>query len=157
EALFKTRALLRDRWSITQGLALWARVFLARPTFGNRSAVEHHYGLGDEFYFTFLDREHRLYSHGLFRSGNETLETASTAKLEQMAEALGLKAGMRILDIGAGFGGVMDFCGPRGIHVTSLTLGKDSFRYIDQLLSANRLMGTVHLEDFLAHAPSAPY
>ena len=40
-----------------------------------------HYDYGDDFYFSFLDRQARLYSQALFRSEDDTLEQAAQNKL----------------------------------------------------------------------------
>ena len=93
----------------------------------------------------------------MFYSDDETLEQASEHKLESMYGALQSKPGMRLLDIGAGWGGVHQYCGPRGIHVTALTLTEDSYNYTDSLIKRLELKNcSVILEDFLNHHPEEP-
>src|SRR5204863_4736990 len=113
-------------------LGLLARIFLVPPTRNNADAVSHHYSLGDEFYLTFIDKRYRMYSHGHFRRDDESLEDAQEHKLEDMVNGLGLKPGMRLLDIGGGWGPVPDYAGSRGVKVTSVTLAPDSKAYIDR-------------------------
>ena len=43
-----------------------------------------------------------------------------------MVDGLGLNPGMRLLDIGGGWGAVTQHCGARGVHVTTLTIAEDS-------------------------------
>ena len=65
---------------------------------------------------------------------------------------------MRLLDIGAGWGGVHEYCGPRGVHVTSVTLTEDSFNYTNNLIDRLGLENcSVNIEDFLKHTPEQPY
>jgi cyclopropane-fatty-acyl-phospholipid synthase len=64
---------------------------------------------------------------------------------------------MRLLDIGGGWGGVAEYCGGRGVKVTELTLGEDSFAYISNLIKEKNLPCEVLLQDFLTFNPSEPF
>jgi cyclopropane-fatty-acyl-phospholipid synthase len=66
-------------------------------------AVRHHYDVANEFFGLFLDRT-MTYSCALFEEGVETLEDAQRAKLELICRKLELEPGMRLLDIGCGWG-----------------------------------------------------
>ena len=66
-------------------------------------AVRHHYDVSNEFFALFLDQT-MTYSCALFEEGTETLEDAQRAKLELICRKLELEAGMRMLDIGCGWG-----------------------------------------------------
>lgn len=123
----------------------------------NRDSINKHYSRGDDFYLAFIDKRYRFYSHGLFNKQGETIEEASEHKLESMFRSLDLKPGMRLLDIGGGWGGVTQYCGARGIHVTSLTIAEDSAQFIQRVLSDSNLKGEVFLQDFLQHVPEEPY
>ena len=123
----------------------------------NSKAIGYHYTFGDDFYLSFIDTRYRFYSHCIFDDDEETLEEAAEHKLEQMWDGLGLRAGMRLLDIGGGWGGVTEYCGARGVHVTSLTLVEDSANYIRNLIKEKELPGEVLVEDVLAHRPAEPY
>src|SRR5712691_3878318 len=146
--LLEMRARLVERTPLAAKLAFLWQLVLRAPTRINRAAIDFHYNLGDEFYLAFIDTRYRFYSHGIFHSDDETLEESSEHKLETMVRALDLKPGMRLLDIGGGWGGVTRYCGARGVHVTSLTLAPDSHRYITRILAETGLLGEVRLEDF---------
>jgi cyclopropane-fatty-acyl-phospholipid synthase len=66
-------------------------------------AVRHHYDVSNEFFSLFLD-ETMTYSCALFEEGTQTLEDAQRAKLELICQKLELEPGMRMLDIGCGWG-----------------------------------------------------
>lgn len=156
-AMLDVRDRVRDSVTLGAKLKFAAQLFLQAPTRVNSKAIGYHYTFGDDFYLTFIDTRYRFYSHCVFHDDGETLEEAAEHKLEQMWDALGLRAGMRLLDIGGGWGGVTEYCGARGVHVTSLTLVEDSANYIRNLIKEKDLPGEVVVEDVLAHRPAEPY
>jgi cyclopropane-fatty-acyl-phospholipid synthase len=150
-ALLGLRELLHFEIPLGQILRLGAELFLP-ATVTNARAIDFHYSLGDDFYLTFLDRRYHFYSQCLFQSEEETLEQAAEHKLERMWNSLDLQPGMRLLDIGGGWGGLASYAGARGVHVTSLTLSQESAAYIRGHTSAE-----VIVEDVLDHFPIRPY
>ena len=154
---FDLRTLIPDRPPRALLTKFWlARMF--RPmSRENQFAILSHYQLGDDFYLSFIDSRYRFYSHGLFQHDDESLEDASEHKLERMYSSLRLEPGMRLLDIGAGWGGTEQYCGERGVNVTALTIAPDSHAYVSRLVADRNLPVTVRLEDFLNHTPSEPY
>ncbi|KAL4925512.1 S-adenosyl-L-methionine-dependent methyltransferase [Aspergillus undulatus] len=159
-ALFSARQHLREKVPLRQKIQ-FAYDYLRTATKMNSQAIVEHYDRGDELYHAFIDKDWRFYSQGLFQSGipEKSIEEASRHKLNVMWDRLGLKAGMRILDIGGGWGGVTQYCSPRGVHVTTLTLSHNGARYIQQLIEDKNLSGRaqVYLQDFLNHNPTEPY
>jgi cyclopropane-fatty-acyl-phospholipid synthase len=154
--LYRLRDSLPSRISLWQAAHL-ALEFLLPPTCVNSRAINHHYTFGNELYLTFLDRRYHFYSHCLFQTDEEELEDAAEHKVEAMWNDLGLQPGMRLLDIGGGWGGVAAYCGARGVHVTSVTLTEESAAFIRERLVADGLPGEVLVEDVLNHRPSEPY
>ena len=75
----------------------------ANPVGKAQKNVAHHYDLGNDFYKLFLD-EGMNYSCAYFLNDDETLEQAQRNKLRLIAAKLHLKPGLRILDIGSGWG-----------------------------------------------------
>jgi cyclopropane-fatty-acyl-phospholipid synthase len=155
-SLLALRDLLRFEVPLSQLLRLGGELLVPAAR-ANASAIEHHYSLGDDFYLTFLDRKYHFYSQCLFHSEAETLEEAAEHKLERMWSALDVQPGMRLLDIGGGWGGLAAYAGDRGVHVTSLTLTQDSAQYIRQRTSQCSVPAEVVVEDILDHFPSRPY
>ncbi len=86
------------------------------------AAVRYHYDVGNEFFALFLD-ESMTYSCAIFSRGAETLEEAQLTKLELVASKLELQPGMRVLDVGCGWGSfAMHAAANHGVSVTGVTL-----------------------------------
>lgn len=78
----------------------------------SRKNVEHHYDLSVELYELFLD-EDLQYTCAYFPEDGMSIEAAQAAKKEHIAKKLMIEPGMKVLDIGCGWGGM------------SITLAKD--------------------------------
>jgi cyclopropane-fatty-acyl-phospholipid synthase len=84
--------------------------------------IQRHYDLGNAFYRLFLD-ETMTYSSAVFEDDTQTLADAQRAKYRAIADRAGLEPGMRVLEIGSGWGGfAMYAAGERGCDVTSITI-----------------------------------
>ena len=89
-----------------------------------REVAERHYDLGNDLYAAMLDKR-MVYSCGYWAEA-ETLEAAQEAKLELICRKLGLEKGMRVLDIGSGWGGFLQFAAERhGISGLGVTVSKE--------------------------------
>lgn len=86
-------------------------------------AVRHHYDLPAEFFALFLDAS-MTYSCAVWSDGpGETLEVAQERKLELVCTKLGLRPGMRVLDVGCGWGSFATHAATRhGASVVGITL-----------------------------------
>lgn len=158
-SLLDLRSQLEHRRHWPTVIKLWWLLLARNPIRVNRESIADHYNFGDDFYLSFVDKAYRFYSHCNFYSDDETVEQAAEHKLEIMYEALKLGPGKRLLDIGAGWGAVHEYCGPRGVHVTSVTLTEDSYNYTNALIRRLGLSKTceVRREDFLEHRPDELY
>ncbi len=89
-----------------------------------RRNIAYHYDLGNDFYRLWLD-DTMTYSSALFRSGQESLETAQIAKYAAMVDGIGARPGDHLLEIGCGWGGFAEYAaGTRGLRVTGLTISQ---------------------------------
>jgi cyclopropane-fatty-acyl-phospholipid synthase len=87
--------------------------------------VAHHYDLGNPLYELFLD-DGMFYSCAYFRSEDETLEAAQINKCRLLAAKLQLKPGLRVLDIGSGWGGLAIYLAlVADVRVLGCTLSKE--------------------------------
>ena len=94
--------------------------------------VAHHYDLSAELYELFLD-EDKQYSCAYFRSPDDTLEQAQAQKKAHIATKLCLKPGMRVLDIGCGWGGMgLTLARDYGAQVLGVTLSAEQHKIANQ-------------------------
>jgi cyclopropane-fatty-acyl-phospholipid synthase len=69
------------------------------------AAIAHHYDVGNDFYRLVLG-DSMTYSCARFVEPDDTLEAAQAAKYDLICRKLGLRAGMRLLDVGCGWAGM---------------------------------------------------
>ncbi len=87
-----------------------------------------HYDLGNDLYERMLDPT-MAYSCGYWAAAG-TLEQAQEAKLDLICRKLGLQPGMRLLDIGCGWGSLMRFAAKHyGVECIGLTVSKEQAKW----------------------------
>jgi cyclopropane-fatty-acyl-phospholipid synthase len=117
--------------------------------------IQFHYDVDNEFYSLFLDREFRAYSCGVWNEA-ATLEDAQRDKIDRICRFARVAAGARLLDVGCGWGGLME----RAVsvhgaqHAHGLTLSNDQYSYIAQRAGRNV---TAALQSWDGHCPEQPY
>ncbi|MGF1592287.1 MAG: class I SAM-dependent methyltransferase [Kiloniellaceae bacterium] len=94
-----------------------------------RQNVAHHYDLSGQLYDLFLDAD-RQYSCAYFRHGDESLEQAQADKKKHLAAKLLFdRPGLRLLDIGSGWGGLgLYLAQAGGCDVTGVTLSTEQHK-----------------------------
>ena len=98
----------------------------------SRQNVKHHYDIGNDFYDLFLDAD-RQYSCAYFLDPDEKLEQAQFDKKAHIAAKLALKPGMRVLDIGCGWGGMALYLHQiYGVDVLGITLSEEQIKTANQ-------------------------
>lgn len=104
----------------------YARRFIQRNApRAARKNVAHHYDISNEFYRLFLDDDMQ-YSCAYFSDPKMTLEQAQRAKKAHVAAKLQPEPGMRVLDIGCGWGGMaLTLASDFGCDVTGITLSEN--------------------------------
>jgi cyclopropane-fatty-acyl-phospholipid synthase len=91
--------------------------------------VAHHYDLDDRLYDLFLDKN-RQYSCGYFTDPGNSLDQAQRDKMAHIAAKLDLRPGMRVLDIGSGWGGMAFYLHKHfDVDVTGITLSEEQIKY----------------------------
>lgn len=99
----------------------------ANPIGKAQQNVAHHYDLGNDFYKLFLD-EGLQYSCAYFTNDDNTLEQAQRNKLRLLAAKLKLSPGLKILDIGCGWGDLALYLARLAdVEVVGVTLSKEQF------------------------------
>ncbi len=99
-----------------------------------RKNVEHHYDIGgnkgEKLYDIFLDTKHRQYSCAYWKEDTKTLEEAQQNKLDHIIKKLDLKNGMKVLDVGCGWGGLaFEIARKTGCEVLGISLSKNQIKY----------------------------
>ena len=112
----------------------------------SRRNVSHHYDLSEDLYRLFLDSDMQ-YSCAYFRSPSDTLDEAQLAKKEHIAAKLLLEPGMRVLDIGCGWGGMALFLAERHkVRVLGITLSTEQLEVARSRAKAKGLQDRVQFE-----------
>ena len=104
------------------------RIDQYNPVGKAKDNIARHYDLSGELYDLFLDRD-RQYSCAYFETDDGSLEDAQLAKKRHIAAKLHVKPGMKVLDIGSGWGGMglylAEIC---GAEVTGVTLSEEQHK-----------------------------
>ncbi len=108
--------------------------------------VAHHYDLSDDLYDIFLDSD-RQYSCAYF-NGEDDLEAAQSAKKRHLAAKLMLdRPGLKVLDIGSGWGGLGLYLAQNGgADVTGVTLSVEQHKVSQQRAADMGLTDRVRFE-----------
>jgi cyclopropane-fatty-acyl-phospholipid synthase len=103
---------------------IWQRIKPDRRHPAVRS-MNDHYNLGNDFYAAWLD-ETMTYSSARYSRPDQRLADAQENKYRDIAEHAGLRSGMRVLEIGCGWGGFAEYAaGQLGCEVTGITLSEE--------------------------------
>jgi cyclopropane-fatty-acyl-phospholipid synthase len=116
----------------------------------NRSAIEFHYDVSNDFYALWLD-EAMVYSCAYFERPEDTLEQAQRAKLDHICRKLRLKEGEQFLDIGCGWGALVIHAAMHyGVHAHGITLSQRQLELARQRIAQAGLQDkvTVELQDY---------
>jgi cyclopropane-fatty-acyl-phospholipid synthase len=99
-------------------------------------AISHHYDVGNDFYRLVLG-ESMVYSCGYWPQTDTTLGEAQDAKHELICRKLGLQQGMRLLDVGCGWGGlVIHAARTSGVSALGVTLSREQERLARERVAA---------------------
>lgn len=103
--------------------AVRARLFNLQKRSRAYQVGEQHYDLGNDLYEAMLDK--RLnYTCGYWKNASN-LDEAQEAKLELVCRKIALQPGMRVLELGCGFGSFAGYAAEKyGVEVTGVTVSK---------------------------------
>lgn len=119
------------------------RVNMARRSKRN---VAHHYDLSRRLYDLFLDAD-RQYSCAYFTDPANSLEQAQADKKAHIAAKLALRPGMKVLDIGCGWGGMALYLHEKtGAEVLGVTLSEEQLKVARERADAAGVAGKVRFE-----------
>ncbi|MDO8985984.1 cyclopropane-fatty-acyl-phospholipid synthase family protein [Cypionkella sp.] len=122
------------------------RLDQSNPETDARRNVMHHYDLTPAIYDLFLDAD-RQYSCAYFADPSMSLEAAQAAKKAHIARKLLISPGMRVLDIGCGWGGLaLTLARDYGAQVTGITLSQEQLAIARDRAKAEGLTDRVSFE-----------
>ncbi|CAM3502446.1 class I SAM-dependent methyltransferase [Nocardioides zeicaulis] len=111
----------------------------------DRSSISHHYDLSNEFYSLVLEPQ-MAYSCGYHASPDVPLEEAQRAKLDLVCTKLGLEPGMRMLDVGCGWGSLSLHAAEHfGAQVVGVTISAEQKKFIDARIAERGLADRVEI------------
>lgn len=157
-----------DMWAVLTNCSLlhdihpvhryWRRIlpYLTGQQLNNKNAIADHYEFDNEFFIKFMGPA-RSYSQTLYESEDESLETAQQRKLANVVDAVDLKPGDRVLDVGGGWGSFVEYAGKQGIEVTAITLARQSEAYLKDLIKRLQIPCEVIFGDFCRYESAKPY
>lgn len=105
-----------------------------------------HYDIGNEFYKLWLDPT-LSYSCAYFEDGDETLEVAQYKKVDHILRKLLLKPGMKLLDIGCGWGFLLIQAAKKyQVHGVGITLSKEQYEAFKARIKEEKLEEYLRVE-----------
>ncbi|HMC95953.1 MAG TPA: cyclopropane fatty acyl phospholipid synthase [Polyangia bacterium] len=135
--------VVRESW-VLLSQAIRARLFnlqTARPF----EVGERHYDIGNDLYRPMLGKS-MMYTCAYFKDA-DTLDAAQEAKLDLVCRKIGLAKGMRVLDLGCGWGGFASFAAERyGASVVGYTVSREQVAWVKEHHAA--LPIEIRLDDY---------
>ncbi|RZK68950.1 MAG: methyltransferase domain-containing protein, partial [Rhodococcus sp. (in: high G+C Gram-positive bacteria)] len=132
----------------------------------DRAAISHHYDLSNDFYALILDPQ-MAYSCAYFtrnapgtpQDADYGLGDAQRDKLDLVCRKIGLETGMRLLDVGCGWGSLsLHAAAEYGAHVVGVTISREQKSFIDKRIAERGLQDRVEirLQDY-REVPDGPF
>ena len=113
---------------------------------GSRKNIGEHYDLGNDFFSEFLDSR-LVYSCAIFKKKNDTLDHGQVNKLNRIIEQARINSGDHVLEIGSGWGGfAVHAAKSTGCRVTTITLSKEQYAHVAQLIKKEKLESRVNVQ-----------
>ncbi|MHA6512846.1 class I SAM-dependent methyltransferase [Tessaracoccus sp. Z1128] len=105
------------------------------------AAIAHHYDVSNTFYEHILGPS-MTYTCAVYPSDDATLEEAQAEKYDLICRKLGLRAGMRLLDVGCGWGGMVRHAASYyGVTALGVTLSREQASWASETIQRDGLGG----------------
>ena len=122
-----TNHLAANRWRTIKGV-FRHRFLRLNKALESKKNVAHHYDLSDRLYDLFLDAD-KQYSCAYYTDADNSLEQAQADKKAHIVAKLSIEPGMRVLDIGCGWGGMALYIHAKtGAEVLGITLSEEQLK-----------------------------
>jgi cyclopropane-fatty-acyl-phospholipid synthase len=104
----------------------------------DRQVISHHYDVSNRFYSWVLGPS-MAYTCAVYPAPEATLEQAQAAKHQLVAAKLGLRPGMRLLDVGCGWGGMVMHAASLGVRALGVTLSRQQAEWARERIAERGL------------------
>ncbi|MFI6447585.1 class I SAM-dependent methyltransferase [Kitasatospora sp. NPDC050543] len=124
----------------------------------DRAAISHHYDVGNDFYALVLGSS-MVYSCAYWTPAAKSLEDAQEAKLDLICRKLGLRPGLRLLDVGCGWGSLLLHAARHyGVEAVGVSISAEQVALARRRISEAGLSGRVEvrLQDY-REIPDGPF
>jgi cyclopropane fatty-acyl-phospholipid synthase-like methyltransferase/DUF1365 family protein len=112
----------------------------------DRAAIAHHYDLSNEFYELLLD-DTMSYSSAYYRDPGQELVDAQRAKLDLICRKLDLRPGLRLLDVGCGWGSlILHAASNYGVEAVGVTLSAQQRDFVTKRIADRGLTELVSVQ-----------
>jgi cyclopropane-fatty-acyl-phospholipid synthase len=105
------------------------------------AAIAHHYDVSNRFYEVVLGPS-MAYTCAVYPTLEASLEEAQAEKFDLVCRKLGLQPGMRLLDVGCGWGGMVRHAAEHyGVHALGVTLSRQQAEWAQKAIADDGLTG----------------
>ncbi|MGH9038988.1 MAG: SAM-dependent methyltransferase [Acidimicrobiia bacterium] len=150
-AAMTLRDVLADRELSVKAWS-WVKPWLVGRKRCNPEWIAQHYDAGN-IQLLAADTRWHTYTPGLYEADDDSMECGATRKLEAAFQALRLRPGATLLDVGFGWGGFVRYCAERDVHVTAITLSQHQLGFTRELLREEKLEADLSYQDFFSYQP----
>lgn len=100
--------------------------------------IESHYDVDNDFFALFLDKKYRAYTCAVWDDA-DSLVRAQEAKFDRLCQFANVKPASKVLDVGCGWGGLMNYIADKysGANVHGLTISSEQYAYVSENRSPN--------------------
>ena len=142
-------AFVRPELPVEEALPRYRRGLLHSLT-RDKLAIQHHYDVSNSFYSYILGPT-MVYSCAIFSTEQSSLEEAQIEKIDLICRKLDLKPGMKLLDVGCGWGTLVIHAAKEyGVKAVGVTLSKNQVLLGQERISKSNLENQleIRLQDY---------
>jgi cyclopropane-fatty-acyl-phospholipid synthase len=142
-------SIIRPKLPLEEATPRYRRGFLHSLS-RDKSAIEHHYDVSNAFYSRILGPT-MVYSCAVFQSEDSSLEEAQLEKIDLICRKLDLKPGMKLLDVGCGWGTLaLHAAKEYGVKAIGITLSQNQLAMAKERIAKAELenMVEIRLQDY---------
>lgn len=144
--ILKSDLYQQQKFNLHQ-LGSWLQAFLLNLQSQSRAFIvgEKHYDIGNQLFTKMLDKR-MAYSCGYWKNAHN-LDEAQEAKLDLVCRKINLKPGMKVLDIGCGWGSFAKYAAEKySVNVVGITVSKNQIELAQSLCQGFPI--TLRLQDY---------